>query len=283
MNQVSFYSLDKPGIKTYDVPENFNELDQFQLVEIMKILHSGLSPHEAQIRVLTILLRYDKRPALFKKHLAGISQGLQDLLLLTEFAFEPSNLTISPFPFIKINGLFKRPLILFGPVDKKILTYMDFLEWIKSETYYRQYLSNYKNEKKRLESLDQLVAVLYRPKGKNEKGDLREPYNDYSVEKRAKDIARVSPYIKYAIFYHFVAHREIWSKNFPHVYTKSDQAHDDNAKVVSGDIDLFKIMLKLAGSSKDMKALGKTEAAVVLLELNQKIEESKNNESQRRN
>lgn len=274
MNKAYFYQLEKPGIKQYDVPESFNELDQNQLVEIMKIIHSQMPEHVARVKILAVLLRFNTRINLFKKLINGIKDGLDELLMLTDFTLEKPNLTISPFPFLKLNYIWKRPTILYGPTQDKILTYMVFLEWIRCEIYYRNYLKFTEDTSKKAEYLDKLIAVLYRAKGENHKGDYREPYNDYSVENRAKDLTRLDQGVKYAILYYFYTHREIWSQHFDHVYAAAEDA-SETLHQESTEKDLFKMMLSLAGNSKDMKILGETEASIVLLDLNNKIEESK--------
>lgn len=279
MNKVTFYSEEKKGTKVYEVPENFNELSQSQLTKIMNVIHSRISQDEANIQVLSILLKFDSRPKLFRKLLNGLQDGIQDLFLLTEFIFQESTLTKSPFPLIKM-PIKAHSIWLHGPMDYKLLRYMTFLEWVKSETYFNQYLENYTNEVKRIEILDKLLAVFYRAKGPGGKaGDVREPYNDYTVDKRAADIHFIDNGIKYAFFYHFHAHRLSWSKTFRNVYTTSHSELNSESETRTTDLPLFKMMLKLAGGSKDMDQLGSTEASIVLLELDEKIKESKENES----
>ncbi|GEM_PF-4143504 len=281
MNEIWFYEDDssRKPIHKY-MPGAWGELSKLQLRQVLEVRARSGTIDGKVLLFIAILLNLSRRWRLaryLKKRLGPA--GLTDTALFTEFLFTTPEIPNNRFPILKIPSLWSPTKWLYGPPLSKLLNYMIFLEWIKTETYYRQYLAA-RSEGDKRKALNKLVAALYRPKVTKpdpvtHNGDPREPYNDHRVESTSRQIAKVSIGIRLAIFYHFQTHRERWAKQFNHVYGGTDdRSTQDQQPQQPSDIDLFRAMKNMAGGALHMEQMAMVPASVALLDLDDKIEEN---------
>jgi hypothetical protein len=205
------------------VPANWNELSRRQLVRVSAILFAGPSGahaprgiHWVKLQLLRILFRIPH--SLFNRFGA---ERLAALLWLTDFLLQENLLTRNVLPTIWIRK-WKCPVQkLYGPGDN--LKGVIYDEFAYAEIQYLQYA-----QAKDPVALDKLVAALYRPKRKDYgphsphyQGDIREDFNSYLVEGRAKRLASLPMGQKLAILLYYqgcrnqliAAHDKIFSSD----------------------------------------------------------------------
>lgn len=281
MNEIGFYYQDKPGCKVIKVAEKWVELTPLQLAKALTIRHLYGRSDQAAVKLLGVLLHLDHRFFLhrtLKRHLGPT--GLADCLLYIRWMLGVPEVANNRFPILKIGHWWKPKTLLYGPPLDKILDYMTFLEWIKSETYFRQYLYHANDSSAQEKALNRLVASLYRAKvGKvdvhRHNGDPRSPFNDFHIDKFEKLVAKVNIGIRMAIFYYFQYHRAIWARTFDHVYNGEAAMVDATTEAAPSDMDLFMAMKNMSGGALYMEQMGNVYASSGLLDLNDKIKEHK--------
>jgi len=113
-----------------------------------------------------------------------------------------------------------RGTVYHGPGDMMAQVSVD--EYGYADTYFRKWLLT-QNEV----YLNSLIACLYRPKRKNYqplsptfKGDIREDFNRYTIEARARALKDISKAIKAALLLQFWGAREWMANAYPAVFTK---------------------------------------------------------------
>jgi hypothetical protein len=260
---IQFYKEGKQPTR-YLVPGDFNGLSLRQLLLVMEVLSSGMKIEKAKVRVLGILLKLDRKIFLsyFLKKNLGI-EGLHTACSTTDFVFGKSTLTQNKILSLKIPQGFRRSRYYYAPASDKLLSHMIFLEWIKFEIHYRNYINS-----SDARELNHMIASVYRPRGSNKKGERREEYNDYLVPHRARSISKVPFRIRYAILYYFMAHRAIWERKFTAVYKSANDAVSGNTNTSK---NLFDLLRDMAGGAMHMEKMGSTPASVALTDLNDKI------------
>jgi hypothetical protein len=172
------------------VPETWNELSKKQLEDITRVLNTDLPKISTRCYILKSLLGVKN----------SIFFSLQDydiacLLYLTNFIFKDCTLTKNNLPIIRFGflGLNK----LAGPTDD--FSNIRFKEFMFADTFLGK-SARAKDEKTKKFFLDKFIACLYRPIDKQaEPGDLREKFNEHIVDKRAKQISKLSPIKKQMI------------------------------------------------------------------------------------
>jgi hypothetical protein len=94
----------------------------------------------------------------------------------------------------------------------------------------------------------ELAAILYRPRGKGQKhdpnnfaftGDVREPFNRFSLDKRAKHFLALSDKKKYPILLWFAGCRAAIIENYPEIFSKGTAEGNGN-----GWMDIFRALAK---------------------------------------
>lgn len=212
------HSLEIPAIGyTKEIPSNITELSPGQypdFVELFLMLtHEKITYPEFRIRLLGLLVD-------FKKPFRKLNPEQKELVHSEIYRF--SELMDSFVRFVEVEGKQKaqinlglvknlvpeiktRSRTLFGPADA--LTDISFFEYIDAHNHFSEFLST-ANE----DSLDRLIAVLYRPEIQNYRkarqredfdGQRRVKYNPGSADARSVEIA-VLPYtLKFGIFLFF--------------------------------------------------------------------------------
>jgi hypothetical protein len=117
---------------------------------------------------------------------------------------------------------------LHGPADK--LKNLVFEEFIFAESMFDAY-----QKKQEQTYLDQFIAILYRPKGrdKNLTGDIREPFNKHSVDNRALSIAHIPPADKQAILLNYIGCKALLPKLYKDLFSETDPLSDQQKQSFS--------------------------------------------------
>lgn len=94
----------------------------------------------------------------------------------------------------------------------------------------------------------ELCAILYRPKGKGNKhnpnhflytGDVREPFNRFSLDKRAKHFLGLGDKVLYPALLWFAGCRAAIIENYPEIFSKGSAEGNGN-----GWMDIFRALAK---------------------------------------
>lgn len=279
MNEIGIYSTNKPGIQYYKVAGKWSELSASQLSQALSILHAHGKSDRAAIELLSLLLQLDHRLFLRRKLRKKLgAAGLADALELVVWMFSTPEIPYNRFPVLKLSHFLKKSTYLYGPELDKIFQHMTFLEWIKTETYFKQYLFHGNNRSLQEKSLNRLVAAMYRGKvGKvnadTHNGDPRSPYNDYRIDHLESVVAKTPIGVRMAIFHHFNTHRKKWAQAFPHVYGGTAPMVEATQQQAPDDLSLFKAMKNMAGGALHFDTMATVSASAALLDLDDKIYE----------
>lgn len=188
------------------VPTEWNELSARQLVQVMEIIYGQL-PYSYGIlqllKVITCLPSWKWNSLKFSE--------IEEFLYLPEFLVKESRLT-------------KNLLATYdgwaGPASN--FNNLLMAEFVFCEDYFLKYKGDEKDQK----SLDNLVAVLYRPRrifyngAMNSKGDARIPFNENECTYRAgKKVAHWPISVKLAILTWYEACRLQMIEDFPGVFS----------------------------------------------------------------
>jgi hypothetical protein len=248
MNTVSFDYHGKTH--TLSAPSSWDEVTPFQLKAWILAIHADL-PESDKLR-LAVPIFY------------SISKKLYNILPehyriqfapAIRFVFEANELS---------NWLIKnvRPVVLkefYGPADKLTnITAYEFFAYC--EKLYWQYKA-----KPDPETLNALVAVLYREKRKSEvNDDVRCPLTDSGVAKRAKVMAKLPLHVRLAILFNYEGCR-----NF--ITTLHSKAFSGKGGQAKKRVD---VTLTLAGGKLgDLKETRQTNLYDFLLNLEELIEQ----------
>ena len=220
MNQVKIDSISR------NLPSSWNELTKYQLIFISKMLRKGLSIVDFKVSTLFEFLSVKMK--VFQRINSEDAWGLFKTL---DFLLSEVTLTRNLIPVIR-SGLFK----YLGPSDG--LLYCTFGEFTQAHTRFEQYV-----ETKSSSALDELVAILYRPKKFGwvirryftDSPDPRLRFKERSFKRRIRKIRKVDPLIKYSVFLFFSGCLNSLPKQFPNVYRKKE----DTASSAGGWISLI--------------------------------------------
>jgi hypothetical protein len=220
----------------FAIPHSWNELtpDQFIRIASLGIQNLPFAEFRAKALLRLLDLRVMKRkpvmvddvPHYYLKH------GHSRIYLLSVEALDEVAGTISFLisekivknqKYYFINPKLTRNLIpevngLVGPADG--LVNCIFEEFIRAQTSLEKFHKTGKTE-----HLDMLIAALYRPRdpeadvsSADYKGDIREAFNDYTIDVRMKAVSKLSPEIKNAILMFYQGCFYMIDKKFPHVF-----------------------------------------------------------------
>lgn len=246
--------------KYYEVPKQWNELSSGQLLSIVDIFYGKSTISLAdQFIVFKILFCLSNRR--MKK---VDTDELLDKLYLIHFLLTGNTLIKNLFPTYK--GF-------HGPADD--FNTLLVCEFIFSEGYYRMYKDFEKQGSPAIASLNNLIAVLYRPGRKgydmkcNPDGDVREPYNDNLTPHYASQIAKWPIRIKYAILHWFEGCYQNLINNNPELFGGG-----------GGEPSLYGLWSVMRGVAEkgihgDIKQVEKLYVKVFMMELNEMIREAK--------
>ena len=162
---------------------------------------------------------------------------IQELCQQTNFLFQENNRTINPIPKVK-----RWCHIYYGPSDR--LANITAGEFHFADLFFQEWMDT-DNES----TLDKLVAVLYRPKGKGFlhdpdsdffSGDIRIPFNQNSIEARAKRLSKISRVKKLAIAHFYEGCRNVIIEAYPEIFKKTGKG----SRSSEGWIPVFRSLSK---------------------------------------
>lgn len=199
-------------------------------IEIVKDPVPDRNPEDRSERLYKIKLPDKSKAYLSALQLIDLADSMDFLLKKNEDAkgntsvHLDSHLTMNLIPSFKIDGI-----NYFGPSVK--LFNLTFSEFIHAETSLKRF-----TQKKDKESLDKLIAILYRkersdydPNSVDYRGDRREVFNDFLIDANAKKIRKLNMNVKMSIYLFYTGCQWWIMQQFPHVF-KSNTKKQDNAR-----------------------------------------------------
>lgn len=234
MHEILVQQLgEKPRHFDFSIPSNWEEMDKKKLLAIapliMRWMHIRLQEtenvEEQHLKLIAIQIECfkklagipDKASDKRQKCFAQFSdQDIEDVLPLLDWLMQPG-LTTSLIPFFRL-GIHR----FYAP--DHFMKNITGGEFHFCESFYQQYLQQ--NDP---EAIHQLIAVLYRPKGKgaahnpqhkNFKGDPRIKLNP--IEKRAAQFQKLDEATKAAILIWYQGCRQHIIDTHPQLFKKED-------------------------------------------------------------
>lgn len=200
------------------IPENWNEMSQKQVKRICQLLYAP-KMDIYRFRILAVKHIF----SLSWLQILMIRERLVDLFQFVKFIEDANLLTRNPYPSIKI-GFIK----LYGPLGD--FSTLKAEEWTEADTAFMEY-----NQSREDKDLDRFLAVLYRPRQKDMgpdhpkwQGDYRLPYNEHTVNYRAKILAKLDKSVKTVIVTWYMACRTEWETVFERVFRESGEMGMEN-------------------------------------------------------
>lgn len=239
----------------FNVPGKWNELTREQLMKLMDMYNKQYNLAEVSVKLLLIItgikvvyygkfkVEVYKNP--YEEYVFRYGNNifivdLKDIIHATsclQFLFRietindqkvyilDSKLSKNLLPEIKFKWFRK----WYGPADG--LKNLTFSEFIHAETAFDR-IANSKDDK----YIDQLIAILYRQRGpvkessKKYRGDLRESFNDFHIDRNAKIASRIPDNLKAAIMLYYQGCRYSITKLFPEVFSGSGGSKEETFK-----------------------------------------------------
>lgn len=244
----------------FKAPDNFNALTKAQLLKVVRLIFSDAPDIDKKIAAT--------------KHLYGLKWWHLFLFTPAQMAYMNTfcswlfdgdhRLTENKIDKIS-TGLFKKNL--YGPMGD--FETLKGSEWTDADSAYMSFLETTEEE-----NLDNLIAILWRPRNKainpkseSFKKDIRIPYNPHTVERRAKQVSKIDSSIKYAILLWYRGCRMDWEDMFEKVFKGGTKEQVENygwtetIQKVSGklfgnlndteDTYMYKILLNMQIEIKD--------------------------------
>lgn len=263
------------------VPARFNELSRHQLLAIAKVMFSRQRVGAQIAAYVLILLHVKTDIRIAFEWLFRIGSDTKiDFALLTEFLFEKPLLTVNKITKVKINHFWKKSMMLYGPPDR--LTRICMLEFIRADKYCREYHQALKEDKaeKAIESLNGLMAVLYRPgpslKSELPKDDNRKLYDDDQVSYLTQLTSKLPMNVKQAVYLFYVSCRVEMIKPFKYLFPQEEKQITDDSQPNS--TNWVPAMYSIAESALRMEEVGRTDARLIMYDLDQRIKRQKESE-----
>lgn len=254
--------------KHYEFPENWNELTQKRLLQLVETMFlKGYKAEQMLLQLIRVLAQLSKYQFLKCK-----AEDLEEFFyLLKPYLQEDIEFTKQLVPKFEFKDSGGHELTFYGPDDyctnlrMSEFTYLEntFVRWCESK-------------REDMNLLNELVAILYRPATKdydlvrNPRGDRREPYNDnLCVFNARKYVALWPPSVKLAIGFWYSGCRVYIVQNFPDLFEATSSE--------VGEFGLLSVMLKVAESGV-FGPFDKVEdqyVNLVLIQLTEVIKEAK--------
>lgn len=237
------------SIKTW-IPNTWDELNRKQLLQIAALTMETLPEYDFKIKALLILTGWKLQPVDYTKkrfgvyvicqkqkfrllpwQVAAICRKLDFLLSETETKNGKvirinSKLTCNLLPYINPGIWYQRLRPLYGPSDR--LYNLTFGEYLTADNFFRRYVATSDHQ-----FLDKLIATLYRPQDGcydpddvTYRGDRRQPFNEFTVEKRCKRVQKLTPETKTAIVLWFNGCLAHIATMFPNVFSGKGSGKD---------------------------------------------------------
>lgn len=239
------------------VPSKWNELTRKQLEKVAGLLaQEQKSVYSFRLKVLEVLAKLSKM-RLFQ---IG-SERLVDIFPFVEWVEKDIDLTDNKVLEIKSKGV-----KFMGPIGD--FSSLSCGEWTDADEAYLDYMASQKPE-----SLDRLMAILYRerdkkmnPKNPLWKNDYRLAYSEATVKGRIPYMAKIEMPTKLAVLFWWKGCRQEWESVFERVFKDKGAGHEsfgwqETVMKLSGaefgDLEktqntaMYKLMLKMEITIKD--------------------------------
>ncbi|MDX5325811.1 MAG: hypothetical protein LPK80_06080 [Bacteroidota bacterium] len=249
---------------TIEIPSGWDELSNAQFIHIAKNLKrarfmgrsvfgaadhslSSLSAFDEILQSLRIeflsillgvrsyfLMSFTKKGRAF---LGLYPDEIQELCQHTNFLFQENQRTVNPLPKFR-----RWCRVYHGPSDR--LANITAGEFHFADLFFQEWMDTESET-----ALNKLVAVLYRPKGKGFlhdpdsdffSGDIRIPFNQNSIEARAKRLAGISRTKKLAIAHFYEGCRNVIIEAYPEIFKKTGKGSGSS----EGWIPVFRSLSK---------------------------------------
>jgi hypothetical protein len=229
------------GTFTRQVPSTWDELSRRQLLRLLPEVYAPARP-DRRLRLLAALSGYPL------PLLAGLSPDiLGQLLPLTAWlASDKHRLTEQLLPTLSVAGQTVRAATWHGPLGQ--LRNLLFGEFMFADTFFVLYCLH-----GQAKFLDQFLTVLYRPARPDADpdapdwtGDVRLPFNEHQLERRATRVARVPQAQKLAVLTWYRGCRAQLADEFPDVFAAAEDDAQSQAKQAP---DWARVLRKLSGGA----------------------------------
>lgn len=212
---------------SYDIPQSWNELNDFQLKLIGRLLCSSDRLGANSFKLLLIAILVMKHPNIkyiFKVVYLYSKVPFSELIGYADFIFNENENLTRFIPKIKV-GNFWNKKTLYGPgirlnnISIEELSYVDafYYNWIKDN---------------KIINLQRLVACLYRPESKNPTPeDIREPFNKLLLPKNSILTDKIPFHIQYTIALAYQGSRLKLIARYPNVFPKPTQSEEEAPKL----------------------------------------------------
>jgi len=221
------------------LPSQWNELSRKQLLYVSKLFSAKLTLMEFRVKALFVFL------SIKRKTLQRVApEDAFTLCESLEFLNKEVNLTRDLIPVIKA-GMRK----FYGPADAMV--YCTFGEFTLACSALDEFQKTGEDK-----YLDELVAILYRPKKVfwsirkyfTDNQDSRSKFRNRALKKRARKIARVDHCVKYSIYLFFNGVLNSLPGLYPYVYQQKGETDDQ-------DNGWSSLIISLADGKTDDKSL----------------------------
>ena len=202
-----------------NLPSSWNELTRKQLLFISAKFQKNLKLAEFKVQALKEFLSIKK-----KLFLRINPEDAFSLCQTLDFLLKDVTLTTNVIPVVS-----HRFHTYYGPSDRML--HCTFGEFTKAHSRLDQY---YKTKDEKV--LDEIVAILYRPKKSAwwirrhyaSTKDPRRKLHDLSLVKRTRAFKTLDPAIKYSVLLFFTGVLNSLPGQFPNVFRKREDAGDNN-------------------------------------------------------
>ena len=208
----------------YSIPECWNELTKKQLLAFCRYGQVLGNAEQARVVLLHKMLRI---PPVAIARLLENPSGRTKLAQITEllnFLYETNDLTINLQAALKTGRGYGAP-IWYGPSDN--FTNLRWNEFIVADHYFVAFVKT-----KNPAMLDYLLATLYRPNRQDYNpdspdygGDRREDFNQHTLERRVRTMAKVSNTKKSAAYCFYAGCRLELVKDYPDIFDAGGEGH----------------------------------------------------------
>jgi hypothetical protein len=223
--------------EVFILPDNWNQLTEEQLIRVASLWNLGLSQNEFKLYLLVSILGLtvprDKKYSLNGESCYRLMGKTKSYLIsLTDLAIV--NINSLGFLFKETETPKGIRLELDCKLVKTVIKYIevDGEKWYgpgdaMNNCIYEEYIralvsASEFSETKNISALNKLVATLYRTGGKDNavNGDLRIPFNDFTVDQDAKKLDRIPESVKHVILLQFNGALYHMSQVFEYAFKK---------------------------------------------------------------
>ncbi len=251
----------KVNKKYYTIPNDWNELSQKQLLEVMEVLFlKQYNEEQIVLKLLKVLLNFS-----YWQFFRCKPEELEEYIYLTNFLIKENTLIKCLMPFYTHDKV-----SYFGPSDEMSNLVME--EFYFTEDYYMQW----QEDRSVTSLLNNLVAVLYRQAKdnydfeKNADGDPRIAFNENICAHYAlKSVVAWPMNVKLAIATWYAGYRQHLIQLYPEVFSQS-----------GGDPTRFGLLsvirnIAMKGVHGNFESVEKKYVNLIMMELTEIIEENK--------